>query len=41
MHFGMPVDEGGFECLKEIGKNRSQNKSKNTEAFSFLNLKGV
>lgn len=39
--FGIRVDEEGFENLKEIGKNRSQNGLKNTEAFSSLNLKGV
>lgn len=39
MRFEMPVDEAGFECLKEIGRKKSQETFKNTEAFS--SSKGV
>lgn len=39
MEFGIPVDEAGFEYLKEIGRSRSHETFNNKNAFSTL--KGV
>ena len=36
MEFGIPVDEAGFEYLKELGRSRSHETFNNKDAFSTL-----